>query len=60
MRLEASLCPVPHNATILAWKMGKYDHIAKEVSLPYTGEVNKKGKSQQAVKLANDTWKASY
>ena len=45
MRLEASLCLVLHNMTILAWKTGKYDHMAEEVSLAYTGEVNKKDKS---------------
>ena len=46
MRLEASLYPVLHNATVLVWETGKFDHMAKEVHVAYTGEVNKKCKSQ--------------
>ena len=44
---------------MLVWEASKFDHMAEEVSLAYTGEVNKKGKSQQAVKMANDVWEAS-
>ena len=54
MGLEASLCLVLHNAVVLVWEMGKSDHMAEEVPVTYTGEVNKKGKSQQAVELADD------
>ena len=46
MRLEASLYLVLHNATVLVWETGKFDHMAKKVHVAYTGEVNKKGKSQ--------------
>ena len=54
MELEASLCPVLHNAVVLVWEMGKSDHMAKEVPVAYTSEMNKKGKSQQAMELADD------
>ena len=59
MKLEASLCPVLYNTTVLVWKTGKSDDTTEEAPVAYIGEVNKKGKSQQAVKLANDTWEAS-
>ena len=59
MKLEASLCLVLHNATVLVWEMGKSDHTVKEVLVAYTDEVNKKGKSQQAMELAYEAWKAS-
>ena len=45
MRLEASLCLVLHNTTILVWELGKSDHMVEEVPVTYTSEVNKKGKS---------------
>ena len=59
MKLEASLCLILHNATVLVWEMGKSDHTVKEVLVAYTDEVNKKGKFQQAMELAYDAWKAS-
>ena len=59
MKFEASLCPILHNAVVLVWKTGKSDHTTQEVPVAYTNEVNKKGKSQQAVKLTDDTWEAS-
>ena len=59
MRLEAFLCPVLHNAVVLVWEMGKFDHTIEEVLVTYIGEVNKKGKSQQAVKLADDAREVS-
>ena len=59
MKLEASLCPVLYNTTVLVWKTGKSDDMTEEAPVAYIGEVNKKGKSQQAVKLANDAWEAS-
>ena len=52
--LEASLCPVLHNEIVLVWEMGKSDHMAEEVPVAYTSEMNKKGKSQQAMELADD------
>ena len=55
MKLEASLCPILHNAVVLVWKTGKSNHTTQEVPVAYTNEVNKKGKSQQAVKLIDDT-----
>ena len=59
MKLEAFLCPVLYNTTVLVWKTGKYDDTTEKAPVAYIGEVNKKGKSQQAVKLANDAWEAS-
>ena len=59
MKLEAVMCLVLHNAVVLVWAMGKSDHTAEETSMAYTGEVNKKGKSQQAMELADDAWEAS-
>ena len=46
MGLEASLCPILHNATVLVWETGKSDHTIDEVFVAYTGEVNKRGMSQ--------------
>ena len=46
IRLEASLCPVLHNATVLVWETGKSNHATEDVPMNYTGEVNKKGKRQ--------------
>ena len=59
MKLEAFLCPVLYNTTVLVWKTGKSNDTTEEAPVAYIGEVNKKGKSQQAVKLANDAWEAS-
>ena len=59
MRLEASLCLVQHNTTILVWEMGKFDHTTEEMLMAYTSEVNKKGKSQQAVELTDEAQKVS-
>ena len=59
MKLEAFLCPVLHNATRLVWETSKSNHMAKEVSVAYTSELNKKGKSQQAVNPTDDAWEAS-
>ena len=59
MKLEASLCSVPHNTIVLVWKVGKFDHTAKEVIVAYTAKANKKGKSQQVVELVDDAWEVS-
>ena len=59
MRLEASLFLVQHNMAILVWEMGKSDHTTEEMLMAYTSEVNKKGKSQQAVELTDEAQKVS-
>ena len=46
MKLEASLCLVSYNATVLVWGMGKFDHTTEKVLVAYTNEVNKKCKCQ--------------
>ena len=40
MRLETSLCPVLHNTIVLVWETSKSDHMAENVPVAYTGEVN--------------------
>ena len=59
MRLEASLFLVQHNMAILVWEMGKSDHTTEEMLMAYTSEVNKKGKSQQAVELTDEAQNVS-
>ena len=59
MKLEVSLCLIQHTMTILVWEMGKSNHTIEEVLVAYTNEVNKRGKSQQAVELDDDAWEAS-
>ena len=39
---------------MLVWEMGKFDHTTEEMLMAYTSEVNKKGKSQQAVELTDE------
>ena len=59
MKLEVVMCLVLHNTIVLVWAMGKSNHTAEETSVAYTSEVNKKGKSQQAMELADDALEAS-
>ena len=35
-----------HNKEVLVWEASKPNHTAEKVLVAYTGEVNKKGKSQ--------------
>ena len=58
MRQEASLCPVQHHMVVLVWEASKSDQMVEEVPVAHIGEVNKKGKSQRAVELADDAWEA--
>ena len=46
MKSEVSLHPVRYNKTVLVWEVSKPDHMAEEVPVDYTAEVDKKGKSQ--------------
>ena len=58
MKQEVYLYLVLHNKAMLEWETNKPNHTTEEVPATYTSEVAKKGKSQYAVELADDTWEA--